>query len=609
MPDVQIRHIANIRGQAGAKGEKGDPGTIASVSIVLEPAGTPASVIMSGPETARHAEFHIPAGAPGAGQEVTDAAIAGNLYSTATSSGQGFQKRVGYRVSVLAHGAVADGVTDDFTAFTAAKSEAGTKGVVWFPAKPGAVETVYMLSPAARRSLAGTRIELDPGVVLKGRFEADVKDWNLLTDAVIDNTEHVVKTTKPRKRPADPSAAAAAIVPDNAAPTALDYTSSAFTPEGFGGGFAPYTPVANGLARTASEITWPTGFGGAGGYEGIMATPIFGHLYEATIQASQNNSAAFNGMAVISTDNFLAGFRNAPGSSTWAGFGSTAFMAAGSVAETGLYASHVNGVTLGIRVVDARTVEFFVNGKRIFRRKTLKDIAKIAWVITSSDATGKKLQWPVSYGPDYRPPATHRIGSCSIIGDSIPYGAWVTTTFADLLPVALAGLPNGGHITVRQNLAISGSKAQDWAPGGIYDIGTQSFVGDRYVLVMLGTNDGATRDVTAYLNDLDAIASKIKADGAIPIFAVFPFWSNSALSGVTGVPTASPSAVQRLRAALTYWASSTANGYELAFVNHTFGDIFEWLGDNIHPTEFGQAAIARAFANAIARAELRRITA
>lgn len=610
MVSVTFRHLANIRGREGAKGDKGDPGTIRA-TVEQVPADQPISVTMSGPETDRVAHFKVPLPPPGAEQVPTDEAIAGNLFNAATESGQGFKERVGYRVSVLAHGAVADGATDDYVAFQAALSEAGPEGIVYFPAKPGVAETVYMLSPTARRSLAGARIETDPGVVLRGRFEPDVKLWGAITDLDVDNLELQRREVKPKPLATpDPYAAAAAIIPDNAEPAALNFET--WTPAGFGGGVAPYTVVPNGVTRTPTKVSWPTGFAGTAGYEGVTRVPEFGVMYTALAQTQTADGGMYVGAAVLSADLHIAGMRAAGASVTWEGFGSTAFMPIlGSHTMNGLYGNPgtSGGVTVGIRAVDARTVEFYANGRLVSRRKLAKDIDRVAFVITRLQAANATLEYPMSYGRDYVPSSTHRIGTCSIIGDSISYKAWNTVGWDDLLPVALAGLPNGGHIQVRQNLSVSGSSVQDWAPGGSQDIGGHDFTGDRYVLVLLGTNDGALRDPQAFLDNLDAITAAIKADGATPIFGIFPFWSSSGLSGMPGAATSNAGRVQRLRQALAYWASTSSTGYEIALVQDVFGDNYNWLADNIHPTSFGQAAIARAFANAIARAEVKRLTA
>ncbi|MFU8945407.1 SGNH/GDSL hydrolase family protein [Mycetocola zhadangensis] len=250
-------------------------------------------------------------------------------------------------------------------------------------------------------------------------------------------------------------------------------------------------------------------------------------------------------------------------------------------------------------MTSARNIEYYSNGRLISRQTLLSDAQKVGFSVSATAPTATTIRDGFTYGKDYVPASA---GECvvSVIGDSISYGAWSAATWPELLPIALSGLPGGGEVKVRQNLAVSSTKAQNWAtPGDPVDIKQYSFAGDTYVLVLLGTNDGAARPVANFTADLSTIAAKIVADGALPVFGMFPLWTNAGLSGVVGVTPASPSQVQRLRHAILKFC--VTNGYPVALVESAFGDSNRWLGDNIHPVEEGMAPIARAFAQAIAR--------
>lgn len=73
MVTVTLKHIANIKGDPG---DRGPAGTFASVGITTIAAGEPARVVLSGPETAKHAQFFLPRGLPGVNGEVTDETLA-----------------------------------------------------------------------------------------------------------------------------------------------------------------------------------------------------------------------------------------------------------------------------------------------------------------------------------------------------------------------------------------------------------------------------------------------------------------------------------------------------------------------------------------------------
>jgi lysophospholipase L1-like esterase len=211
----------------------------------------------------------------------------------------------------------------------------------------------------------------------------------------------------------------------------------------------------------------------------------------------------------------------------------------------------------------------------------------------------------LSYGKGYVPQSATQ---CVVdaIGDSNTYSAWNPTPWFDLLPIALNGLPGGGGALMRQNLGVSSTKASDWGTaGGSQDVAAKSFVGADYVCILLGTNDGSARATADFLQNLTYIANKVIADGAIPVFGIFQFWANTALSGVTGVATAPPSQVQRLRHAMLNWAVS--QGYPVALVQAAFGDNIRMLADNIHIDEMGAAIIAKAFAQAIARHRVKQV--
>jgi lysophospholipase L1-like esterase len=519
-------------------------------------------------------------------------------------------------VDMLAEGASADGITDDLAVFTAARTKAGAKGIVHFPAKKGAASTTYFLA-GVRPDLSGTQITTDPTVVLKMDASPNLKTFGFLTDVTVENTAH--SSTLRKRHALDLPVAigmAANVRPQQVDLTAIDLTTwESLAVEGSALGVRTFGTFTGTV--TADQVSWASAF--AAGTQGKFVVPQLGALYEACVETTKAGSNTNNdtaGIMILSADNHSVDVRMPRSGVSPLIIGSADF--ATGVGGTGItltlpgqygLPSTSGGVNVGVRLLGAREAEFYANGRMFYRLRTLKDIAKVGFVAAFPDSNLKTIHHAVSYGTKFVPTSARRC-TVSIVGDSISYGAWTPITYGDLLPIAFAGLPGGGGVNVRQNIAVSGSTAQQWGTaGGTQDIATKSFAGDDYVLVMLGTNDGqALRTVADYLTYVAYIAAKIIADGSRPVFGQFPLWWSTGATGVPGAPGVQNSGrAASLRAALTSFCAK--NGYPLALVQEAIGDVYEWLPDNIHPDERGQAAVARAFAQAIARDRMRQLPA
>lgn len=513
-------------------------------------------------------------------------------------------------VDMLTKGAAANGTTDDWAVFTAARTEAGTKGIVHFPAKKGATTTTYYLA-GVRPDLAGTQITADAGVVLKfDDCSPNIKTWKMLTPVTIENTAHASTL---RKRPGIdlPLAVGLAAAGDqqDVALATVDFTSlSTFRTTDTAG--APYTSGSFTGTVATDTVSWSSSF--SSGHAGVfVSAPPLGQFYEACLEDASTDAASSVGIMVLDASNngFHVLFPNTSvvpvvgGSTTMSGLPSHPHSFPAVPGQYGLPQSS-GGVVLGFRRIGTRKVEVYTNGRRLHTFNTGADIAKIGWIVSTQQSASKTIARAITYGPDYTPP---NVGRCvvSVAGDSISYGAWSNLPYADLLPVAFGGLKGGGHIQVRQNLAVSGTNAGQWAtPGGTYDIAQYDFTPDDYVLVMLGTNDGqALTSVSAYLGYLDYIADTIIADGAVPVFGHFPLWWSQTATGIPGAPgVVNSGRAARLRQAVAHFCA--ANGYPLALAHGLTGGAWDWMADNIHPNDLGSAVIARSFAEAIARHRL-----
>lgn len=586
------------------KGSKGDAATITGATAQSVAADQPAEVIAGGTPNARSFTFKVPRGLPGENAVPSDEATATRIAALDSQTRGALGRVFGRKVSVLEKGAVGNGTTIDDAAFLAAISEAGPQGIVYLPNLPGAAETVYRLNIS---NLSGSRIEADAGVVVKMPAMPNVKEWNLLTPLTIDHTTHL---TKLKKQPISAVNNLGAIMAANVSPQPLDLKPLDFnTFTRFGSTSLNNGNIGAATLRSsvvADRVSWPTTFDAGVVHEGVAFVPDVGIYYEAFVSTNYAGSGQAARVSALTSTNVHAAAGVSSGTSTQGSFvGSSTFGKSSGTFSfgpgQGLYTlpATTGGVTLGFRLLDKRNIEYYSNGKFMARQTTLIDIDKVGWSVSSTAPVDTSIMWGLSYGKGYVPQSSTQ---CVIdfIGDSNTYSAWNPTPWPDLVPIALNGLPGGGGALVRQNLGVSSTSAQDWGTaGGSQDVATKSFVGANYVCVLLGTNDGSARSTTDFLNYLTYIANKIIADGAVPVFGIFQFWANSALSGVTGVTTAPPSQVQRLRHAMLNWA--TGLGYPVALVQASFGDNIRALADNIHIDEIGSALVARPFAQAIAR--------
>lgn len=506
-------------------------------------------------------------------------------------------------VYMLGMGAKADNVTDDWTYFNQARTKAGAGGVVWFDNKRGQASTTYFFD-RERPGMAGVAIGADPGVIIRITDESpETAALTLVSPVTFQSMEGNYTT----RRPANDDLQTAVAMAANVRPQTLGLTADPFT--GSWSGLLAST-LGGKLVRQASTATLEANKVSWAAYPGFAVmgadrVPVLGSLFEITVEESDTAGGQVGPM-FLSADDTFAWFRAATGTGVFSSSASTL------MATPPVYASLAtpNGeayqlstsITWGVKFHTLRHVSLYVNGLYLHDATFTADIAKFGIVNTTNRNTTFTLRNPVKYSA-FEPLAPVP-ASVSIVGDSISRGAWSTITYGDLLPVAAAGLRGGGDIVVRQNLAISGSSAWQWAdPARVEYIGAHDFTADDYVLVMLGTNDTSTARTSAeYEASLGTIAAKIVADGAKPIFGIFPTWTNLAVTGTGGGATAYNSAA-RLRAVLVRWAAE--QGHEVAMVNDAFGANIGQLPDNIHPDPRGQAAIARAFAQAIARIRLR----
>jgi hypothetical protein len=264
---------------------------------------------------------------------------------------------------MIEEGAVADGVTDDWTVFNDARMKAGSKGIVHFAARLGSSSTVYRLISGT--SLVGTQLSADPSVIIEMNPSADIKLWKLLTPLTVKNTAHVTTLTKVAVSQETLAVAAAA----NVQPQTLNLRTIDFrTWERIGSTSQNNANVGTFTLRstvTAAEAKWATPFDPGVAYEGIVTPYEIGQYYEALVETSFSGSNQRASIIALGPAAIHAAFGFATGSTSGSFVGSSAFGKSGpSIPNLARYALPVStgGVTLGFRMTSARDIEYYSNG-------------------------------------------------------------------------------------------------------------------------------------------------------------------------------------------------------------------------------------------------------
>lgn len=486
------------------------------------------------------------------------------------------------------------GVNDSTAAFNAAKAVLG----VSTKCRLKAGGTYYFAG--SRPDLSGLAIYSEIGAKIKTDANPNIKTMTLVNDAVINNTVHATTLTKHGNVSHDYLVAAGASV-DRVA------TSKTLTKKLFGDADVTLASITAGSIDTEGAFTgvnnstylsWTSAF--SSGQQGAFVPVEKGTLFEAAYRHTSTatpSASSFRSVALI-TNTQRVDFALYVGSATAKILISDG--GAGSVYKEittpngGAYSLSSNGaVTLGVRVTD-KYAEFYINGTMIDKYKYSGTPAKVAFLTSWYESNLCQILHPIK--TKSLKPVSSKPVSIAVVGDSISYGAWASESYDVILKNALehAGI---GTVTAT-NYAISGTATADWLSGGSVDITTKSLTGKDYVLLMLGTNDvqGGVSGATFEAN-MRTLITYIQSQGCVPVLGVFPVWTTSSVSGVTGVTTGNYTAGGWHRQIVKMLAAEL--GLPLADVCAHIGTNIKLYGDNIHPTEYGQIAVAAAFAEAI----------
>jgi len=537
-------------------------------------------------------------------QEISDAVLASGDPTTEITNARGGETVLDDRLDLVDgltgenilrsdYGGVGNGSTDDWQAYQDARTAAGANGTVYFPRNKD-----YLID-VDRPDLSGTHIATGPGVTLTMTEQnPNTQEMDLLTPLSIVSDQHA--TT--RRHPANVdvpwllhnigAAAAAAISSGENVVEALAFDTD----------FADINitdanvVTASSATVTATSVTWASAFT-AGTWEGVRATSQAGNYYEMTFDLS-GEAAAGHVLGFVQTSGARVDFKLTAGAAIFEEvvYPGATVNATITTPNGGAYSlSDDGGVTIGLHIVSRFQVDVYINHHKIHTKTFTGNILYVGWLTSPGNSEALTFRYPLKY-TSFSPQDSKPLAICCE-GDSITYGAWCSITYPQMLEAILPNLPGIGKVTVT-NEGISGQGSEAL----LTRVEGEDYSGYDYVLVMIGTNDcQGSVDLGTLAGNIEDIGAEIVADGAIPIFGVPPMFTTASVSGVTGVTTTNYSWMAKYAACVR--RVCVVLGYAFADAQETFGTNLEWYGDNIHPTEAGQVAIAKAFAQALWQAE------
>lgn len=492
------------------------------------------------------------------------------------------------------HGMIADGVFDNLPIFNSLKSKYPNAKLLL----PNQRNNIYYFG-GSRPNLSGMKIITDSDIVIKIDANPNLKELSLLSDIVINNTAHETTLTKHKnidyEKILTNIGSAVHDVKNNEKHSLIDFKTWKNKIYNISTGDLSLDGTA---IITQDTVSWASEF--TGNPQLIKPQTLEDKtLYECNV-ASKNTGTYFGFFVKMSTGKIIQ-IKVQAGNVIWSKYVVNADSSIDSRADF----KSPNGGAYGLVAGQEQNISFYYeNSKRcVFMCSDLTlftyngeygDITDFGFMLINSannnDITFKDGIKTSNYV--YR---SHKPINLAVVGDSISYSAWNSLPIEKILPIMLQNINGIGKVKIT-NYAISGTNSGMWAT----TINNYDFTSFDYVLVMLGTNDQQGNVlVDTYINNLTTIANKIKIDGAIPIFQVFPVFTTSAYSGIKGVTTNNFINHAKYTQALKKWCIK--NNYEFGNARRNFGNNLEWYGDNIHPTEEGQISVLKSWTEVLTR--------
>ncbi|HBB0993415.1 TPA: hypothetical protein J1A80_000189 [Escherichia coli] len=484
-----------------------------------------------------------------------------------------------------------DGVSDGVTQFNNARNYLSAKDEVLYFSGAGVV-----LYSGARPDLSGVKIHADEGVTFKVDENPNTKDLRLLTNLRIENPVSGTTLVKPANTFVDLKelynvAPGLVNMSLNELSSVVDLTS--WNQKVYNVSTGDISISGTGIV-TSSTVTWSSDF--SANPQVLYPTSLEnGSLYEINVFTSgmsescgvfikTSNEVILAYVTVSSATLMVKGFNF---------YGTQTINESYTLPNGGAYGWVSNQqVNLGF-VVNDSVMTFIINGLPVYRFNGA--VANAGFILLGSGDAKGVIFLDCLKTSNYKVRAKRPL-NIGVIGDSISYGAWCSNDITKLLPSFIQNSDNVGKVSIT-NYAVSGTSSSYWSSG---EGSTTDYSPHDVVLCMIGTNDqqGGTA-VAQYVTNVQTIANKIVAAGAIPVFGIFPIFTTKEHSGIHGVTTTNYAAHAKYTHALKKFCIQ--NGYEFADMRRNFGANIGWYGDNIHPTVEGQISIMASWTEALTR--------
>lgn len=484
-------------------------------------------------------------------------------------------------INVKEFGMKDDGIFDNLTIFNNLKT-LFPNATLYFPIQTNTKK--YYFS-GERSNLGGIKIKCDEGVILKLDVNPNLKEMLLLNDVIFENTVHKTTLKKFKNVIENEVLYSIGSAVNNMAINEKMYKmnfSTDFENKIYTSNNGEIS--TNGTAIMGSNtVTWSSSF--------TLSPQIIKPkvkeektLYEVNFSISSEGVGQNIG-ALIKTENFIYLVLNTSSSSKCR---IVKFNLTGALVESkdltlpngGAYGLIPDEeINIGINYVNNKEIHVLFNDLRVFSLN--ENIVDFGFDVQMSSINNLvTIKSPIktnNYVLKIKKPL-----KIAMIGDSISYGAWNTIPPEQLLKMMLKHTNNVGNVEV-DNYSISGTSSIYW----LEEVKKINFSSYDYVVIMLGTNDQQGNvGVTDYINNLKTIATKIKNDGSKVVFNIFPIFTNSVNSGITGVTTNNYGIHAKYTQALKIFCID--NNYLYGNVRRNIGNNIKWYGDNIHPLEDGQ---------------------
>lgn len=523
--------------------------------------------------------------------------------------------KMGRFISILGEGATGDGVTDDWPAFVAAVTAAGSSGVVYFP-NIGGVQTTYFFSSVTsgnNPSLSGAYIFSDPGVTISvnGCDYVSYKSIKALSDLTIHVRNRSSDIMVSNNANVSPLHAACAVkLSDGLTASAVDLTtfdSRNYNPASGQSGY-----IAGTATKSARSVTF-SGTETANTIEGVYSAISIGSQLILGVVTSNNASGEVYAQLNYSTGYDTVVIPDITGANKKKcivrrkiGTGSWSDISTSNLPDAAYGVGSNSSIHLGIKVVSSAFAEIYVNGCCVAQVRTPANIVDVGFAVDCQyyspvasfhDAVIKTGGW-----------GGGRTRNITVAGDSIAFGEGGSFSFSDLLKTTLIGQEKISSSNV-SNIAVSGSKVADVAS----IIGSTDLTGVDVLVVCAGANDVFVgTSVASYESSLDSIKAACDFAGTRLVVCSIPMSTYCPPGATSLTPARSTYGLGgRLRASIWHWAA--INSIEVADLEYGLGaaGVFSYPStgidspsffDGLHPSLSGTVLAARQVSAAIIRA-------